>query len=489
MNRKLLCLLGALVFASNSLFVLAQTPSELNFERCQIAHEAVARDAECAVLFRPENPDEPNGKQIELFVARIPSVAATPARDAFTVIQGGPGASSIDMAIGMHKILEPILSKRDVLIVDQRGTGRSNPLRCAESQSDTLYEDFDPEKFKEELSTCLSDLSHSDLRYYTTSVAVQDLDAVREAAGYDQLTVYGVSYGTRVAQHYLRRFPQRTRAVILDGVAHIGLNLAGGEVARRSQDAFTNLSQRCHQEPSCKSAFGDITASFEALVASLKEKPVTVTLPHPKTGKLINQQLTEFHLYGVVRMLPYSTEGIAMLPLVLHQANEGYYTPLAALVINVEGSMQNTFATGMHNSVICAEDHPFITTSDLQSSRGTYIGDRMQEVIDLSCKAWPRGEMDADFREPFDSDKPVLILSGETDPITPPENGDVAAKMFGHAQHVVVPAHGHGVIGRGCVPGLVRDFVAKGNFEEFNPNCAARERAVPFFITSTGPKP
>lgn len=461
----------------------------IKFERCQVKLGAVERDAECGVLARPENPDQPDGKQIDLFVAKFPSSSPKPAADAFTLIQGGPGGSSVDMAISYYPILQAILSKRDVIVVDQRGTGRSNKLACPEPEDESQTLAFDPVKAAEYAKLCLDKHKQSDLRYYTTSIAVQDLDAVRDAAGYEQLTVYGVSYGTRVAQHYLRRFPGKTRAVILDGVAHIGLNLTGGEIARRSQDAFDGMAARCAADKLCSERFGDLTEKFKAVRQRLMEKPIAVTLPHPYTAKLTTQTLSEQHLYAAIRMMPYGTEGLALLPLLISQAYDGNYTALAAQALTIEDTFTDSFAIGMQNSVMCAEDYPFTTESDKQNLDATYFGNAMIEAFDVACNYWPRGPMDEDFRKPFESDVPVLILSGETDPITPPENGEKAAAMLSNAKHIVVPAHGHGVLSRGCVPALAKEFIVNPDFTELKTDCADRERAMPFFIDSTGPRP
>ncbi|RBP52823.1 alpha/beta hydrolase [Arenicella xantha] len=483
------CAIWLLVLVCSSSTLTTLHAAELAFERCQIKLAAVERDAECASLLRPENPDQPNGRQIELFVAKFPSTAAKPADDAMTFIQGGPGGSSIDMAINYYPIIETILSKRDVIIIDQRGTGRSNELSCPESEIEDTFLAFDPVRAEAELNKCKAALSASDLRYYTTSIAVQDLEAMRIAAGYSQLTVYGVSYGTRVAQHYLRRYPETTRAVILDGVAHIGLNLAGGEIARQSQAALSGVSARCKLDTACEARFGDVLDKFTQLAERLKAQPVSVTIPDPTTAKPVTKTLTEQHLFGVIRMLPYATEGLALLPLLVDHAYQGDYTALAAQYLLIERSMTDGFAMGMQYSVMCAEDYPFVNESDHAGVEDTYMSDAIRKSVEVACKVWPQGTMDEDFRDPFESSVPVLILSGETDPITPPENGERAHTMLANSRHLVVPAHGHGVISRGCVPALARDFVVAANFEDFNPTCIERERAMPFFVDSTGPKP
>lgn len=395
--------------------------------------------------------------------------------------------SSIDLYLSMRGVFSGILAKRDILVIDQRGTGRSNMLTCPQDEA-LINAEFSPELTQQIANTCLDQLE-SDPRFYTTSLAVQDLEAVREASGYAQLSIYGVSYGTRVAQHYLRRFPSATRAIILDGVADIELNLAGSEIAARSQQAFDAMVARCESSEACQAQYGDLEAIFNSLRKQLKEQPMTVSLAHPSSGKMQQQVLNEQHLLGLVRLMPYSTESLALLPFFLSEANKGNFVPLAAQAILTEEQFNTDYAYAMNNAVVCAEDVPFLSTDDLQGDEATYFGESVSEGMLAMCEVWPQGLMDADFREPFESAVPVLLLSGETDPITPPENAERALKMFSNGLHIVAPAHGHGVIARGCIPQLVTTFINDASTKNLDVECVSRERAFPFFLSPTGPTP
>jgi pimeloyl-ACP methyl ester carboxylesterase len=459
----------------------------LKFERCLISKDAVQIDAQCATLERYENPEDRiknNGKLIKLSVVKLSSHSSKTTADAFTIIQGGPGSSSIDLLISYSAILNEIRSKRDILVVDQRGTGRSNVLTCPEMQD--AEEVVDPEKIKQLSQQCLDGLD-ANPRFYTTSIAVQDLDAVRHAAGYNQLSIYGVSYGTRVAQHYLRRFPDKSRAIILDGVTPIGLNLAGGEIARRSQASFDDMSARCKASDSCKKQFGDIPLKFKELRERLAEAPVTVSLLHPVSGELMDKELTEQDLYGVLRLMAYATESNALLPMLISKAHDKNYIPLAAQTLMVGSEFAKDLAIGMSNAVVCTEDAPFVEASDLEGLDNTYFGKDMANSIAAMCEVFPRGLMDDDFLKPFDTDVSVLILSGETDPITPPANGEQAAKMLSNSKHLIVPAHGHGVFSRGCVLQLSSQFIEEASFENLETDCIQREKPMPFFNNHAGP--
>jgi len=459
----------------------------LGFAPCQVQKRSVSVDAECAVLSRPENPANPTGPKVDVHVAKFPARTPEPAADAFTIIQGGPGMSSIDLYLSMQGVFAGIQAKRDILVIDQRGTGRSNMLTC-EFEDESDYTTFDPVRTKLLAEECLAKLD-ADPRFYTTSVAVQDLDAVRQAAGYDQLTLYGVSYGTRVAQHYLRTFPAQTRAVVLDGVADVGLNLAGSEIAIRSQQAFDRMVERCRSNSACQDQFGNLAEKFSELRERLANTPQTVKFAHPESGVFIEETLTDMHLLAMVRLMPYSTESLALLPLILAEAHAGNYIPMAAHSVLIEQQFTKNYAYAMNNSVVCSEDAPFLTEADLQGHESTYFGPLMAESMQAMCSVWPQGPVDQQFRDAFSSDVPALLLSGETDPITPPANGERAAAMFTQAKHIVVPHHGHGVIGRGCLPQFVSEFVEAGSVQGLDESCVERELALPFFISPAGPTP
>lgn len=465
--------------------ISAQT---LSFDDCLISSGAQQIDAQCATLLRPEDPERPNGKTIDLSVIKLASHSSEPATDAFTIIQGGPGGSSIDLAVMYSGILDNIRSKRDILVIDQRGTGRSQILKCPLPPEETQLVVFDPALIRQQSKDCVASIDQ-DLRFYTTSVAVQDLDALRIAAGYSKLTVYGVSYGTRVALHYLRRFPEKSRAIVLDGVVDVGLNLAGGEIARRSQSAFDMLAERCSADESCRASFGDLKAKLAILLVTMEDQEYSVSLPDPVSGALTDKQVTKNDLLAILRLMAYSTEGSSLLPLVIAEAHDGNFAPLAAQSLMMGSDFFENYAVAMNNSVVCAEDAPYVENDDVQNLQDTYFGNSMAEAMRITCEEWPRGVMDSDFRTPFKSDVPVLILSGETDPITPPENGARAATMLENSKHIIVPAHGHGVMSRGCVTQLVLNFVQDSELSALNDSCVERERAMPFMLNTVGPKP
>ncbi len=247
--------------------------ARLTLEDCRLQSEIAGGGvaAECGWLSVPENREQADGKQVRLHVARVRSLRLEPTGDPLFVLSGGPGQAASDFYISIAPALTRIRRDRDIVIVDQRGTGKSNRLDCTfPDESDITFSD--PQQLRELTRSCLAKLP-GDPRYYTTSVAVRDLDDVRAALGYERLDLYGVSYGTRVAQHYMRRYPQRVRVAILDGVVPPQLPL-GPDVALDAQAAIDTAFARCDSNVDCKRVFPNIASTFATLRARVLEQPV-----------------------------------------------------------------------------------------------------------------------------------------------------------------------------------------------------------------------
>lgn len=442
--------------------------------------------ARCGVLSRPENPESPDGRHIDLALAVVPSLSPEPATDAFTLINGGPGGSSITLYADGAAAFGDILRERDIVIVDQRGTGRSNPLGCAELED--ISSGFKPELVEEATDACLQTLN-GDPRYYTTSIAVQDLEAVRETLGYTQLNVYGVSYGTRVALHYARRYPAAVRTLIIDGVAPPTLPL-GPNAAINAQRTLDRLFQRCEADVDCQAAFPELGRKFTGLNARLREAPQSLTLAHPVTGKRESLDLTPEHLMVTVRMMSYAPETASLIPLIIEQAySDNDYTPVAANALRIISELSSALQIGMHNAVVCAEDEPYFGDVDWAALDSTYMGSDQVRALMTMCNRWPRGMTDEDMKAPLSATTPTLILSGEEDPITPPAYGELVGSGLSNSLHLIGTGQGHGIFNRGCLPRLIGEFVAAGAWQEIDTACVQRLRHQPIFLDLMGPAP
>jgi len=442
--------------------------------------------AECATVTVPENPAAPDRAAIQLFVARVPSHNPVPREDPLTIIAGGPGQSAADFYMSMRSAFEPIRRDRDLILIDQRGTGRSAPLTCPGVTTASL-ELAAPDTLPALMRDCLADLG-ADPRYYTTSVAVADLEQVRRALGVTQWNVYGISYGTRVAQHYLRHYPAQTRALILDGVVPSDAAL-GPEIAGHAQRALDQLLARCVAEPPCAARFAQSREQLDALMTTLSAAPITLQLPNPRTGALETQTLSLAHLTAVIRLLSYSPQTAALLPLLISEAHAGNFAPIAAQSQMIADELERVLSLPMHNAVVCTEDVPFFAPDAGALAAQTYLGTTVIDALQAVCSVWPPGVLDADARTPLQSAAPVLLLSGSADPITPPDYGVAVLANLTNARHLIGQGLGHGLAGAGCVPRLMREFLDDLAPATLDASCLDREHFNPFFLDFNGPSP
>lgn len=464
----------------------------LELEECRVTagpgfHGIKAR---CGALLRPENPADPDSPTIELRIAVVPALNLSPENDPIVPIAGGPGQGSVEFYAAMEVAFEPLRRDRDILLVDQRGTGESARMDCPIDDDAILFEtEFSIDDTMEFIGDCLDDLPH-DPRYFTTSVAVTDLEAVRVALGYSALNLYGVSYGTRVAQHFARRYPEATRTVVIDGVVPPQISL-GPEIATESQKAVNNILARCAEDAACNERFPDIEATFARIVAELRAAPVEVDVPHPNTGRVDSVSFGEGQFAGAVRLLAYNPTSIALLPLFIHEAGEGNWVPLGAQFMMTALQMSDMLALGMHNAVMCTEDVPFLDkdTIDYEGIEASYMGSFQLETLEAICASWPAGPIDDDFKAPLATDLPVLLLSGDADPITPPRYAELAAVDLSNATHLVGKHQGHGQISAGCTSQVVADFVAAADPTGLDTECLERNFVMPFFLDFSGPAP
>ncbi|MEM6708714.1 MAG: alpha/beta hydrolase [Pseudomonadota bacterium] len=444
-------------------------------------------DADCVSVTRPLDPERPDGEQLELTVAILKSLAPQPAQDAFTLINGGPGGSSIELLVDLAPLLTGILRERDIVVVDQRGTGLSHPLHC--DILDSVETEPDAEATRAAAEDCIANLD-VDPRFFTTSLAVDDLDAVRATLGYDALTVYGVSYGTRVAQHYARKYAPHTRALIIDGVVPLPAAL-GPDIARNGQATLDSIFQRCEDDDACATAFPKLADDFQRLSEQLKRQPQPLTLPHPVTGVAESLSLSYGHLAVAIRLGAYAPETAALIPLQIDAAaNKDNFLPVAAQALQVMDQLGTSISYGMHNAVVCAEDVPnysFDPKALREELQDTFLGYEQVEALQVICEVWPKGPVDPGFHEPLRSAVPTLLLSGEFDPITPPANAEAVIPGLTDARHIVAPGQGHGVISRGCIPRLIREFTETADAATLDTTCVERMRADPFFVDLMGP--
>jgi pimeloyl-ACP methyl ester carboxylesterase len=472
----------------------AAAPATLHLAPCRLTHpsQLVSVEAQCGRLAVPEDPASPGGRQLQLFVARIPAVNERGRPDPLFLLAGGPGLAATTFYTAVAPVFERIHRDRDIVLVDQRGTGASNALTCPGATDPDAPDST--AALVQEARACLAALgTRANVADYTTSLAVRDLDAVRAALGYEAINLYGGSYGTRVAQHYLRRYPQHTRSVILDGVVPTQLTL-GATLAMDAQSALERIFARCVAAAPCHARFGDPNRTFAALLARLKTHAVPLTVPDPFTGQSRALSFDAADLASVVRLSSYSTEQAALLPLVLDEAQmHGNFTPVAGLLLQVTHSLDDLLAYGMHNTVVCSEDVADyrLRAQDRDRLASTYMGTAQLDALEAICAFWPRGPVDADFHAPVSSGRPVLLLSGGDDPVTPPNYAALAAQGLANSLQVVVPGMSHGQITAPCAARLLSRFIELGSTRGLDAEVACLKQAIPtaFLLSYTGSPP
>jgi pimeloyl-ACP methyl ester carboxylesterase len=456
------------------------TKATLALNECRVTGlESAVR---CATLQVPENRAAPGGRNIPINIVVLPATARTKLPDPIFLFAGGPSQAATDFARPALAMFGALNSKRDIVLVDQRGTGKSNGLFCksayiwdASAMEPAARETLAAKEFER----CRADLSKkADLTQYTTTIAMADIDAVREALGYTQINLWGGSYGTRAAQEYLRRYPDRVRTVILDGVAPPSLILP----ANFSRDASAALGkgfEACGKDSACGKRYATFRDDVNALLTGLKAKPARVTVADPANGQPRAVILDADMVAGTMFTSLYAPEALALVPHAVQRARAGDFAPLLTLSGMMLTDAEDKNAIGMRLSVMCSEDIPRLEGT--QTVPGEPFGDMFVREFSKSCKGWPRGTVAPDFFTPAKSDKPVLILSGGLDPVTPPGYGEEVKKSFSNAAHMIAPQIGHGVSMKGCAPKLIKQFIDSAKVDGLDGKCLERLPRPSFF--------
>jgi pimeloyl-ACP methyl ester carboxylesterase len=455
----------------------------LAFSPCTLAPAfgTQSLQAQCATLAVPEDRAKPGGRKISLAIAWLPAKGeAEP--DPMFMIAGGPGQSALETFPGIASAFAEVNKKRNIVLVDQRGTGGSNKLSCRnEAGKNAVMDDDGIAGATAFAERCVAELSKkADLRRYSTTDAIDDLDQVRAAIGADKINLMGVSYGTRVAQQYGKKYPAHVRTMTIDGIAPNSLVL-GAEFARNLESSLDLQFGRCQHDAACTAKLGDTRARLNALMAKLAAAPPTVNYRDAITGEAKQDVLTPGHVAALARMFAYSPQAAGLLPLEINEAAQGRYEPLMALSQLITGTLGEQIMTGMQLSVICTEDAGEMHANPADA--GSLIGEDMVTVLTAQCRVWPHGQRPADFRTPLTGKVPVLILSGEFDPVTPPRYGDEVQKTLPNSRHLIVRGQGHNVLPVGCMPRLFARFVDTADAKALDAKCLD---TVPYAQPFTG---
>jgi pimeloyl-ACP methyl ester carboxylesterase len=431
-------------------------PAAVALAPCRLP--GVEHDAQCGSVPRPLDPARPGGPQVEIHFALLPALARHKKPDSLFFFAGGPGQSAIDIAAAMSRVFARLGNRRDLVFVDQRGTGRSAPLACERpAPTRPLADLVEPARQEAQLARCrerLQALPHGDLRQFTTWVAVQDVDAVRRALGVDKVNLVGGSYGTRVALEFQRQFPHAVRRMVLDGVAPPDMGLPAS-FSRDNQAALDALFAGCAADATCRARHPALREDWQRLLASL---PREASVAHPLTGQPEQLRLTREAVLGLVRAPLYVPALASALPVAIGEAARGRFEPLVGLASALQGARAPVLADGMHFSVVCSEDLPRLAQA--ADAPGADFGSGFADLYRRVCAEWPRGVVPDAFFAVGEAPAATLVLSGGADPATPPRHGERVARALGaRARHVVVPQAGHGVMALPCLRDALFRFI------------------------------
>ena len=458
--------------------------SAVEFNECRIGSENGGEKlkAECTTFSVAENRENTN-RMIDLNIAIVRTKSTKKQADPVIMLAGGPGQSAVESYIGVSHAFRDILKNRDVVLVDQRGTGKSNPLKCEfdESVQKEILKDND--LIYPELEKCVKNLD-ADTRYYTTTESIKDLEDVRKALKIEKWNLIGISYGTRKALTYMKMFPDSIRSVILDGVVPQQEALAASHEINLI-NALRKQFDQCNQQPSCNEAFGDIESQMWNLMETVEEKQPVIRLQNFSSGEYEEITLNKESIAIAIRMFSYSASSMNLLPLMINKANNGQLETIASQA-NMINSMMQQSMTNVEFSILCAEDAPFYPDT-ISSNKQTIFGEGFIDRVKKTCEYWPHMRADSSFKDPVESDLPVLLLSGELDPVTPPEFADTAMQTLSNAQHLVAKGQGHNVFPLGCMPDIITDFFEDPE-QELDIECMGDFNYTPFFINMMGPK-
>jgi pimeloyl-ACP methyl ester carboxylesterase len=425
-----------------------------------------------------ENRRMRSGRKIALYIMLLPAKSAKSEPDPFFGLAGGPGQSAAE-AFPLAGYVAKARELRDVVLVDQRGTGQSNPLQCSLQSLDNVQSILGEPYSQEKIRECRNESDKkADTTQYTTSVAADDLDEVRQAMGYDKINLFGGSYGTKAALVYLRLHGDHVRTLTLEAVASPQF-LIPLPFARGVQNSVDGVIALCAADAACQKDYPDLRNEFKTLVERLEKSPAQFQINNQSVS------LSGEMFLSKLRALLYVPEFVSAFPFIIHSAYQGNWPPYARAALGLLGALEGSIARGASFAAICAEDVPALTETAIRSeTSGTYLGDSQARRFKKYCEAWGQaGPVPKDFYSPVRSQTPTLLISGALDPATPPETAKQAAHDLVNSRLIIVKEGTHGT-GSPCLDGLIAEFVKRGSASGLDASCADQIHLPPFITKS-----
>lgn len=456
---------------------------DLELEYCHIPH--YPQEVLCGSFPVFEDRVAAKGRKIDIEFAVIPSVTEAKEADPLVFFAGGPGQGARDMGRFVSVAFKEIHENRDVVLIDQRGMGSSHPLSCERPDDNALsLSDQEIAKLMRDILTqCLKDLD-ADVTKYTQDLANQDIHDILQALGYNQVNLYGVSWGTRSALLYVNQFPTQVRTVIMDGVAPLvnKVPLYANEDAER---AILALFKDCEADDNCRSTFPSLKQDFYQVLTSFGENGYEVTMNDANTGKPITFTMTRNAFVNAVRNILYVPDFSRLIPIIIQQAKVKDFRALSGLIAAFgDGGM----ALGAQMSVLCSEDFARISDDEIagETNKG-FVGDAFINFFRNGCSVWPKAPLPEIYKQNLSSNVPTLILSGAIDPVTPERWGEKMKELMTNSKHLIAANTGHNVGPKGCAPDLMNQLVTQGNLDNIDGSCLDSLTRPTFFLDGNGP--
>lgn len=477
MKTRSILSLGALLFAMGAQAAPAAAGAGPAERSCHLpGSEETLR---CLTLPVPLDYAKPQGASLKLHVTVAPAFREAARSDPLFVLAGGPGQAGSEVLPLLNAAFRRVRATRDIVFIDQRGTGLSGKLDC---ESRPEHETMSDAELEAELRACIAK-SRAPFAAYTTAAAARDLEQVRRALGYGKVNVWGGSYGTRLGQAYARAYPGSVRTLVLDGVAAPEQVIPAG--GRDGSAALDKLFAQCAANAQCKAAYPNLRAEFDALVART-EAGIRLSIADPRTAAPVSFTMTGQRFLGTVHNILYSPADARRLPFLIHSAYQGRWEPFVARHnVAADFGSDGSAAMLLHFAVVCAEDVPRMTP-ELVKEDAALLTRPLAERIPSICKAMNVPAVP--YAAPTKIAAPALLLSGALDPVTPPRRAEAAARYFNNARHLVVANAGHGVSQLGCAPRLLREFLDQPA-RQLDASCLAEIPAPTFQLGSAGPQP
>lgn len=429
-----------------------------------------------------ENHELKTGRKISLNIVVIPSLAERPEPDPIFDFDGGPGLPSTNAAEYYAKYA-PFRNTRDIVLVDFRGTGKSNPLHCELVADRSSLQSFLAEMYPPDLVTrCRSELEKiSDLAQYTTESAAADIEEVRAWLGYEKINIIAVSYGGRAAYVYARRHPERVRSILMMGPASIDTKMPMYH-APLAERTFKRLCQDCLADSACNVTFPDIEMKLRAVVERLRAVPAVVSYAHPELSQAQQVSVSPETFVEFLRSMLYSNWSRRRIPYIVQQAYDGNFIPFLDAAIPEKLNSEPVLAEGMYLSVTGAEDAPFIDPGEaIELSAGTLLGTYRIDQQRRAAALWPRGDLPTDYFDEVLLDVPVLVIQGENDPVIPPGQ---AVRRFQNGREIIVPNMAHVPEDSECLLSLLESFLNDPDPAKLDVECLNDISLPPFRLSA-----